>query len=135
MGTSGTGDRSKVVTSGFCLGSGKCMVEWRSGRLIDWAPSSAYWMLDCGGFLCQCWTVARRLCACGVVGLIGSGGAKERLLAVGGSVGGDEQCSGVGAVGSFDSVGVITTGLGLEMRTAVMLTEEVPGNSTGVLTC
>ncbi len=67
--------------------------------------------------------------------LIGSGGAKERLLAVGGSVYGDEQCSGVGAVGSFDSVGVITTGLGLEMRTAVMLTEEVPGNSTGVLTC
>jgi hypothetical protein len=81
-------------------------------------------MLDCG-----------TLCACGVVGLIGSGGAKERLLTVGGSVCGDEQCSGVGAVGSFDSVGVITTGLGLEMRTAVMLTEEVPGNSTGVLTC
>jgi hypothetical protein len=100
------------------------MVEWRSGRLIDWAPSSAYWMLDCG-----------TLCACGVVGLIGSGGAKERLLAVGGSVYGDEQCSGVGAVGSFDSIGVITTGLGLEMRTAAMLTEEVPGNSTGVLTC
>jgi hypothetical protein len=51
--TYGNGDkRSKVGTSGFCLGSGKCMVEWRSGRLIDWAPSSAYWMLDCGGFLC-----------------------------------------------------------------------------------
>ena len=82
-------------------------------------------MLDCG---------AAALCFL-VVGLIGSGGAKERLLAVDGSVCGDEQCSGVGAVGSFASVGVITTELGLEMQTAVMLTEEMPGNATGVLTC
>lgn len=79
--------------------------------------------------------MARRLCACGVVGLKGSGGAKERLLEVGGSVCGDEQCSGVGAVGLFASIEVITTGLGVEMRTAVMLAEEMPENATGELTC
>ena len=54
---------------------------------------------------------------------------------MGGSVCGDEQRSGVGVVGSFARVGVITTGLGLEMRTAVMLTEKMPGNANGVLTC
>lgn len=83
-----------------------------------------------GGFLCQCFlTVAGWLCACRAVGLIG-GGARERLLAVGGGVCGDEQFSGVRAIGSLAGIGVITTELGVEMRTAVKL-----GNVTGVRTC
>ena len=37
------------MISGFCLGSGKCLVERLSGRVIDGAPSNAYRMLDCQG--------------------------------------------------------------------------------------
>jgi hypothetical protein len=46
------GGRSKAVMMWFCLDSGKCLVERRSGRVIDEAPSYAYRMLEYG-FLCR----------------------------------------------------------------------------------
>ena len=37
------------MMSGFCLDSGKCLVERLLRRVIDGAPSYAYRMLDCKG--------------------------------------------------------------------------------------